>query len=138
MNIVEQLLAVDEAAVEKKATKTFKSKRLANIFGQSEPVDIIVEEVPYRRVSSIMASIVKGDGRIDYEKKTDAELRLILASVQNIDFKNDELKQKFHCATPKDLAEKILGAEIPDIAAVAGELSGWSDAKDEEEEIKNS
>ena len=136
MNIVEQLLTVDESKIEEKEVRTFKSERLKRIFGVEEAIDIEVQEVPYRRVTNIMSKTFKGNGNMNYERKVDSELLLVLEAVQNIDFKNHDLMAKFHCQTPKDLAEKILGNDVPKIATMVMDMVGWT-GEDDEDEIKN-
>lgn len=136
MNIVEKLMAVDAKVVNEKKTEIFKSERLARLLGEEDHVEIEVRELPYRQVSEIMGSMLTSKGNVDFKKKVDAELRLIISSV-NIDFKNKALQEKFGCATPKDLAEKIIGSEIQAIADIVTELSGYNSDVDEDEEIKN-
>lgn len=136
MNIVEQLLTVDESKIEKKEVRIFMSRRLGYILDAKGDVGIEVQEVPYRRVTNIMSKTFKGNGNMNYEKKVDSELLLVLEAVQNIDFKNHDLMAKFHCQTPKDLAEKILGNDVPKIATMVMDMVGWT-GEDDEDEIKN-
>lgn len=135
MNIVEKLLNTSNEAMNYKKKALFYSQRLSEIFGEN--VEIEIEEIPYRQASEIYSNIAKKNGTVDTVKKVDADLRICLAGIKNLDFKNQELKEKFGCATPKDLAEKILGNEVLPITEKILDLSGYTDEKDEEDEIKN-
>lgn len=136
-NIIEKLMKVDAGAIDQREVRTFASHRLARILGEKKPVELEIEELPYRQVSEIMTSTVKNDGTLDFNRKVDAELRLVLAAVKNIDFKNKDLQKKFGCATPKDLAEKLLEGETPQIAQVVLTMAGYTDEEEEIEEVKN-
>ena len=143
MNIVERLMQIDDNAVNTKHTEIYKSHRLARILGESEPVDIEIKELPYRKVSDIMTSMTDKKGQVQMDRKVDTELLLVLEAVTNIDFRDKALMDKFNCATPKDLAEKLLQNDVPLIAEKVAAMSGFS-AEDENkesediEEIKNS
>ena len=64
----------------------------------------------------------------------------MLEAVNNIDFKDHRLQEKFGVATPKDLCEKLLQNDVPKISEMVAEMSGYSSEDDKEdiEEIKNS
>ena len=57
MNIVERLMQIDDNAVNSKHVEIYKSHRLARLLGESEPVEIEVKELAYRRVSDIMTQM---------------------------------------------------------------------------------
>lgn len=141
MNLVENLLQIDDDKINEQNTAVFKSKRLQKMLGAEDPVDIELKEAPYRRISDIMSAAYNGKGKTDSSKLVTAQIRIILISVTNIDFKNDELQKKFGAATPADLVEKMLNSEIGAIWDTAVKLSGYADdeetEKEEIEEIKN-
>lgn len=140
MNIVERLMQIDDNAVNSKRVEIYRSHRLARLLGESEPVEIEIKELSYRRVSNIMAQMSDKKGNVRYDKKVDTELLLALEAVNNIDFKDHALQEKFGAATPKDLCEKLLQNDVPKIAEMVAEMSGYYSEDEEEdiEEIKNS
>ena len=142
MNIVDRLMQVDDNAVNQKHVEVFRSHRLARILGESEPVEIQIRELPYRRVQELTSMMIDQKGRPKLEKKVDTELMLALEAIVNIDFRNKELQDKFGCHTPKELCEKLLQSEVASIAELISDMSGYNQDEEEEkeelEEIKNS
>ena len=135
MNLVEQLLKADAKAATELATSTYKSKKLAKILGQIEPVEITLKEVPSKRLNDVLSLQFDKKGNFDFSKSFDSQVMAVVESW--VDAKNEELRAHFGCATAKDLVIKLFGNEVKPISDAVMELSGYGDDEDTEEEIKN-
>lgn len=137
MNLVEQLLQADEKKAEQLKRGTFDSWKLAEILGTKEAVTIEVQEIAPRRVNQLNSFILKSNGDLDFSKAFDGNLLVCAEGIVNPDLKNKELQKKFHANTPKELAEKLFGAEVAEVAEKILELSVAKNRKEEDDEIKN-
>ena len=137
MNLVDKLMKADAKKIDEKTTGTFKSYQLARILGESDPVEIELQEISSRRQTELIASAVKDDGGVDVARTYDANLKVVIAGVVNPPLKDKELQDHFGCKMAIDLAEKLFKSEVTDIAAAILDLGKVGDVKTDEEEIKN-
>lgn len=139
MNLVDQLLKSDAKKADELLEGIFKSKRLARILGKEEPVDVIIREIPSRRLNDLISYQFNRKGNMDYSKTFDAKLMSCIEGVVQPDLTNKELQEHFGCSTAKDLCERLFGSEVNDISDEIAKLSGVGEGgdDDDEEEIKN-
>lgn len=137
MNLVDKLLNVDAGKVNEKKEKNIKSKRLGELMGLEEAVEITIREIPVKRFNDILAKQYNSKGTFDLSKSFDAKALACAEAVINPDLKSKELQEHFSCATSKDLAIKLFGAEINSISDEITKLSGYQDVEETDEEIKN-
>lgn len=136
-NLVERLMKADTKNVDQKITGTFKSKMLARALGESEPVEITIQEISARRQGEMSQTAVDNNGNVDYGKAYDAQLKMIVAGVIDPPLKDKELQEHFGCKMAIDLAEKLFKNEAGDIAEAIVNLGAVGDVRTDEEEIKN-
>ena len=137
MNLVDKLLNVDAGKVNEKKEKNIKSKRLGELMGLEEGVEIAIREIPAKRFNDILAKQYNSKGNFDYTKSFDAKALACAEAIVNPDLKSKELQEHFACATPKDLVIKLFGAEINSISDEITRLSGYQEVEETDEEIKN-
>lgn len=141
MSLLDSLLTVNaEEAFAPQETK-FKSRRLQRILKKDEPVEITLRELPYRKFSDLLSKQFDKKGNFDFSASMRAKAILAAEGVAEPNLKSEELRDRFGCATPAELAEKLFGAELNEIADKLSELSGFAqseeEAEEEFEEIKN-
>lgn len=137
MNLVDKLLNVDAGKVNEKKEKNIKSKRLGELMGLEEAVEITIREIPAKRFNDILAKQYNSKGTFDLSKSFDAKTLACAEAIINPDLKNKELQEHFSCATSKDLVIKLFGAEVNNISDEVTKLSGYQDVEETDEEIKN-
>ena len=137
MNLVEKLLKVDAGKVDERKEKNIKSKRLGQLMGLDEAVEVTIREIPAKRMNDIMAKMFNSKGAFDMSKSFDAKAIACAEAVINPDLKSKELQEHFKCATPKELAVKLFGNEITAISDEITILSGYQEVDETDEEIKN-
>lgn len=138
MNITEMLLKKGDAqALAEKETGTFKSRQLAKAIGSDKAVEVEFEALSPRRVQQIKAMGTTKSGDVDISKTIDAYLVAIMDGVTNIDLKSKDLRTKFGCNTPKDLAETLFGNEIEALGVKILAVSQPGEDESEEDEVKN-
>lgn len=137
MNLVEKLIKADAGKAEELSCETFKSKRLAKLIGESEPIDITVQEIGIKRINDIIAMAYDKKGNFDQRLSFDANAMLLADGVIDPDLKDKKLQEHYNCNTPKELAIKLFSAEVGTIADKIIKLSGVTGAEEAEEEIKN-
>ena len=135
MNLVEALIKADAKKAEELKTSVFLSKKLANILGQSEAVEVKIKELPHRRVNDIMSYQLDKRGEYDFSKSFDAKLMMVVEGVVEPDLKNKELQEHFGCSKARELAEKLFQSEVTALSDTIADISGVEDAS--EDEIKN-
>jgi putative ribosome biogenesis GTPase RsgA len=136
MNLVEGLLNADQSKAKEYATGTFKSKRLATILGQTEPVEVEIKEVDMRTIKNIQQYGMRKDGTMDRNKMYDSNLMLVVEGVTNPDLKNEELQRHFGATSARDLAEILFRFEAAFISDAIAKLSQMQH-EDDEDIIKN-
>lgn len=136
-NLVERLLKADVKNATELKTGTFKSQALARVLGETEPVEIKIQEVSARKQNSIMDTALDDKGNVDLEKAYDANLKLIIAGVVEPSMKDDSLKEHFGCKMAIDLAEMLFKNEAGAIAEAIINLGKVGEVADDEETIKN-
>lgn len=134
MNLVEELLKADSKIADDVEKKVIKSKRLGKILGLDKEVDIEIKEILPRKMKSIQSKMFTSKGNFDMEKAVDAQALCVVEGVINPDMKSKELREKFGCATPVDLALKLFRSEIE---YISNEISALSGINADEEDIKN-
>lgn len=137
MNLVEKLLRVDAGKADEKKEKKIISKRLGELMGANEGVEITIREISAKRMNDIVSKMYNNKGNFDMSKSFDAKAIACAEAVVEPDLKNKDLQEHFKCGTPKDLAIKLFGNEITHISDEIAALSGYSDVEDTDEEIKN-
>ena len=135
MNIVDLLLKLDSGKLTIAPTKKVRIRRLSEMAG--EDVYFTVKAISGRRFTELSEQVYGEDGEAEMGKSYDANLMIAVEGIVEPDLRNTDLLKHYGCATPKDLAEKLLnGGEITKLSGVIADLSGYG--KDKEAEIKNS
>ena len=140
MNLVEELLKADVKKADELRTGIYKSRKLAKIIGaKTETVDVQIKEIKSRRLNDIIAYQLDRKGRVDFAKSFDAKLIMCIEGVVDPDLTNKDLQKYFDCSDARQLAEKLFGNEINELADEISLLSGINPEEDEdlETEIKN-
>ena len=132
MNLVDKLMAVEPSKIEEKAETTIESQKLRRLLGSEDPVEVRLREGDPATVMDL-SMMAKG------KNKTGDDVMKVLAliaceCVVEPDLKSKELQKHFNCTTPKELAIKLFGMELDNIANKAIELTGVGNT---EEEVKN-
>lgn len=135
MNLVERLVQADADKAYKLKRGTFPSKRLAELLGEEEPVNIVIKEISQRRVNDLMSMQYSSGGKFQMEKTFDAKLMSLVEGIEEPSMRDKDLMNHFKAETPKKLAEVVFGYEVTKISDAIMELSGVG--KDEEDELKN-
>lgn len=134
MNVVERLMKADAKKADEKITKVYKSKALARLLGEEEPVDITIQEVSQKRTCEIMDGIYDSKGNLNLPKTYKANCNLCIAGIIEPSMKDKDLQEHFGCKMAVDLVEKLFKDEANDIAR---EIKNISDIDGDEDEIKN-
>ncbi len=135
MNLVDQLLKADAKKVNDLDTGVYLSKKLAKVLGKDEPVEIVIREIPSRRLNDIVAYQLDKKGNVDFAKMYDTKLMVCLEGIVEPSMRNTDLQAHFGAKTGTDLAEKLFGSEVNEISDAISALSGLTG--NEEEEVKN-
>lgn len=136
MNLVEGLLKADQAKAKEYATGTFKSKRLAKVLGQDEPVEITIREIDLKTIKNIKEFATRKDGTADPRKSLDSNFLMVTKGVVDPDLNNEELQKHFGASSAMELAEILFRFEAAFIADEIVKLSNMS-MEDAEDIIKN-
>lgn len=137
-NLVDRLMKADKAKAGEMRTGEFKSQKLAELLGETEPVEIKIHELKGRRMNAIQSEQIKGNGEIDFEKAYDAQLRICVEGISEPNLKDKELQEYFGCSLATELCEKIFNSEVSLIADEITNLGIKINDKKTENEIKNS
>ncbi len=124
MNTVEKLLRADKNILNEKATGEIHCARVSRLMGEDFTVKI--QELNGRRIREIAEN-----SKSNY----DADLLYCVEGVTDPPLKDERLREYYDAATPKDLAEKMLGIEAGPVAAAIVGLSTSQNVN--EKEIKN-
>lgn len=135
MNLVEKLVKADCSKAYELKRGTFKSKRLAQLIGETEPIEITVREIPQRKLNELMAMQYSSKGNFQIERTFDAKLMSIVEGVVEPSMTDKDLLNHFNASSPKELAEVLFGSEVTAISDAIMELSGVSE--ENEEDVKN-
>lgn len=136
MNLYDELLKADQAKAREYATGTFKSKRLAKVLGQDEPVEMKIREVDVEVIKNIQQYSTRRDGSLDRNKTFDSNLMLVAEGVVDPDLKSPELQKHFNASDAVELAGVLFRFESAFIADEIIKLSNMS-RSDIEDTIKN-
>lgn len=137
-NLVDRLMKVDKAKIGEMRTGAFKSQKLADIIGETEPVEIKIHELKGRRMNALQSEQIKNDGTVDFEKAYDTQLRICVEGISEPNLKDKELQQHLGCSLATELCEKIFNSEVSLIADEIVSLGIKINDKETENEIKNS
>ncbi len=133
--IVNKLMQADAKKVSDLKRGTYSSKRLAQILGEKEKVEITIREIPSRRINDITAYQYNSKGDLDYSKSFDAKIMTCVEGIIEPNLRDKELQEHFKCKSANELCEKLFGFEINYISDA---VMGLTDIEeDAEEEIKN-
>ena len=135
MNLVDKLLQADAGKATELETKVIKSNRL--ILGVKNATEITIREIPAKRLHELMSMQFGKNGKPDPEKSLAAQTLVAAEALVEPSMKDKNLQEHFSCKTPKDLAMKLFGLEVKQIADEVVILSGYGDVEDTDEEIKN-
>ncbi len=136
MNTFEKLMKADaKKRVGQFETKTIKSKRLAFLMGEKEPVDITISAVDYDEIEYISEYITDKKGSPVPNKEFKTSLIACAKGIIDPPVSSDEFISYFGATDAKDAVKKVFQGEV---AGIAGEIMKLSipdaGAKDE---IKN-
>jgi hypothetical protein len=133
-NVLDLLLNADEGKIVK-PKKEVKINRLSEVFG--EPVVFTVQAISATKMEEIQESAVRVKSKDDIDiDMQDVQLMTVLEGVTDPPLKNKELRDKFKCATPKELINfLLLPGEVSKIYSIISDLSGFGDKA--VEEVKN-
>lgn len=137
-NLVDRLMKADKAKIGEMRTGVFKSQKLADIIGETEPVEIKIHELKGRRMNALQSEQIKNDGTVDFEKAYDTQLRICVEGISEPNLKDKELQQHLGCSLATELCEKIFNSEVSLIADEIVSLGIKINDKETENEIKNS
>lgn len=137
MNLVDKLLQADAGKATELETKVIKSKRMSKILGVKDATEITIREIPAKRLHELMSMQFDKNGKVDPEKSFAAQTLVAAEALVEPSMKDKSLQEHFSCKTPKDLAMKLFGLEVKQIADEVVILSGYGDVEDTDEEIKN-
>lgn len=137
-NLVDRLMKADKAKIGEMRTGVFKSQKIADIIGETEPVEIKIHELKGRRMNALQSEQMKDDGTVDFEKTYDAQLRICVEGISEPNLKDKELQQHLGCSLATELCEKIFNSEVSLIADEIVSLGIKINDKKTENEIKNS
>lgn len=130
MNLVEKLVKADTNKAYELKKGTFKSKRLAELIGEKEPVEVQIREIPQRKVNDLMAMQYSNKGNFQIERTFDAKLMSIVEGVVEPALNDKDLLTHFNAQSPKALAEVLFGAEVTALSDAIMEISGVVDDSD--------
>lgn len=135
MNLVEKLMAVDKKEFDKIATKTLKSKALSKLLGEDAMVTI--QAVDGDLFGALSASGLDESREIDYGRLFSTNAKIVAAGIAEPNLKDEALLRHLGVATPADAAKKIFKGEINKISDEITILSGYTNEKETEKEVKN-
>ena len=137
-NLVDRLMKADKANIGEMRTDVFRSQKLADILGETYPVEIKIHELKARRMQAIQSDQIKNNGDIDFEKVYDAQLRMCVEGISEPNLKDKELQEHFGCSLATELCEKLFNSEAALISDEITKLGIKINDKKTEDEIKNS
>lgn len=137
-NLVDRLMKADKATIGELRTDVFYSQKLADIIGETEPVEIKIHELKARRMQAIQSDQIKNNGDVDFEKVYDAQLRMCVEGISEPNLKDKELQKHFGCSLATELCEKLFNSEAALIGDAIANLGIKINDKKTEDEIKNS
>jgi len=136
MNLVDKLMKLDTAELEKMPISKIKAKRLTEIMG--EDAMITVRAIKGERYTELTTNTVDSKGKVRMDKIYDANALVAAEGIVDPDVRSAELQKHFGCASPKELVKVLFpGGELAKIAGEITDLSGYGDDDEAEEEVKN-
>lgn len=135
--LVDELMKADAKKAGDLKKDTYPSKKLSEILGKEEKVEITIREIPSRRINDLSAYQYDRKGKMDYSKNFDAKLMTCVEGIVEPNLRDKELQAHFKCKTANELCEKLFGFEVNYISDAIMRLSDIKEEEDTEEEIKN-
>lgn len=135
MNTLERLLKTDPEKLEERETKVIKSKRLAFLFGENEPVDVTIQALDIRELEFIEEFVTDKNGNANTKRYIDANFKICAKGIIDPPVNSEELMAHYGVKSSERVVEKIFQAEATNIATDIMALSGAD--KDMTSEIKN-
>ena len=135
MNTFDKLLKADKNKADELPTAVFKSKRLAFIVGEDEPVDVTYRALTTREIQYFNEYMTDNNGEVNQHRMIDGNVMICAKAIQDPNVNDQALVDHFEAKSVNDLCEKLFQMEAATIASKVMELSGAKD--DAEDEIKN-
>lgn len=136
MNLVNELLKADKEKALGYKEGTFKSKRLAEVIGADEPVEIKIREIDMKTIKNIRDFATRRDGTTDPQKSLDSNMMVVVKGVTEPSLEDEKLQNHYGAANAMELAEILFRFEANFIADAIIKLSNMT-TEDDEELIKN-
>ena len=134
MGLVDRLLQADIDKVSELKTTTYESKRLAEILGEKEPVEISLREIPTRKLDRLLNRQYDSKGNVDPKRSLDVKGAIVAESIIDPDLSREELIKMYDVPSTADLAVKLFRMEISDIAEAVCKMSV---VNTDEDDVKN-
>ena len=135
MNLVEELLKSDPKNLDKRETRTYKSRNMGKALGRKEAVDIKLRAVSYDEIINIKEYITNRDGSINPNKSAEGDVMLCVKSIVDPDLNNEDLQRFCGVNDAVGAAKKLFDTELLSISRAVMELSNFSG--DTEDIVKN-
>lgn len=136
MNLVEKLIKIDKGEITKKETKKLHSRKLANILGENEPVEITIKEISGDEFVQISAMGSDDEGNPIMDMVFDTNAKIVVAGLVEPNLKNKELLEHLGTPSPAEAAKMIFNGEVNNISAEIGKISGFN-TEEQVKEVKN-
>lgn len=134
MNLVEQLLSIDSKKADELKESTYKSKRLQELLGTEEAVEIKIKEIPVRRLRRLAAFSNDSKGNTDLVKSYDADCLVVAEGVFEPRLNDEKLLAHYGVPSAKELVAKLFKGEASNIAS---SIIALGEVEANEEDIKN-
>lgn len=135
--LVDELMKADAKKAGDLKKGTYSSKKLAELLGKEEKVEITIREIPSRRINDLSGYQYDRKGNMDYSKNFDAKLMSCVEGIIEPNLRDKKLQEHFNCKSANELCEKLFGFEVNHISDAIMGLSDAEEEEDTEEEIKN-
>ena len=107
MNTFERLLKADSAKPDQMQKKAIKSKRLAFVIGEEEPVDITIRVLNTREIQYVQDFLSDKNGKVIPQRYLDANLMICTKGIVDPDISSQQLISHFGAKDSKALVEKL-------------------------------
>lgn len=137
MNTFERLLTVDAKKVDEMETKTIRSKRLAFVLGEKEPVEITIRALTPRELKDVETFLSDKNGKVITSRYVDVNFMICAMGIVDPPVSDPALKEHFGVTSAQAVCEKIFQTEAANIAVEITNHSGADLNVGAREEIKN-
>lgn len=137
MSILNKIKNADIAKLIEKPTATYEVKRLSEKLG--EPFIMTFRAIPSDEFADIQrVSMSMKDGKLDDVDFHKMQVKTIVGSTVDPNFKDKDLMRIFGCATPDDVVAKLfVPGEISELNNRIGKLNGFEPQSAVNREVKN-